>query len=163
RINAGGKLRSYGLIRSALMTIASTAELIDVLRQCHMLDAGQMAELAQSLQARFPEPRSLARELVRRGWLTPYQANQIFLEDRQPLLRGSYVLLEKLGAGGMGTVFKARNWKLGTVVALKLIRPEQLTGPAAVRRFHREIRAAAQLDHPHIVRALDADEAGGTH
>ena len=63
----------------------------------------------------------------------------------------------------MGQVFKARNWKLGRVVALKLIRKERLDNPDAVRRFQREIRAAAQLDHPNIVRACDADEVGGTH
>jgi serine/threonine protein kinase len=63
----------------------------------------------------------------------------------------------------MGAVFKARNWKLGQTVALKLVRKERLTSADAVKRFQREIRAAAQLDHPHIVRALDADEVGGTH
>ena len=54
----------------------------------------------------------------------------------------------------MGQVFKARNWKLNTVVALKLIRKDRLDNPDAVRRFHREIRAAAQLDHPNIVPRL---------
>jgi serine/threonine protein kinase len=73
------------------------------------------------------------------------------------------VLLERLGEGGMGTVYKARNWKLGQVVALKLIRPERLKSANGVRRFQREIRAAAQLDHPNIVHALDADEVGGAH
>ena len=63
----------------------------------------------------------------------------------------------------MGEVFKARHPKLGRVVALKLIRKERLDNPAAVRRFHREVQAAAQLEHPHIVRAYDADEAGDLH
>ena len=48
-------------------------------------------------------------------------------------------------------------------MALKLIRKERIDNPDAVRRFQREIRAAAQLDHPNIVRALDANEVGGTH
>jgi tRNA A-37 threonylcarbamoyl transferase component Bud32 len=63
----------------------------------------------------------------------------------------------------MGAVFKARNWKLGRIVALKLIRKERLDSPEAVRRFQREVRAAAALDHPNIVHALDADEIRGTH
>ena len=63
----------------------------------------------------------------------------------------------------MGQVFKARNRKLGRVVALKLIRKDRLDNPDAVRRFQREVRAAAPLDHPNIVRAYDADEVGGTH
>ena len=99
---------------------------------------------------------------MRRGWLTPYQVNQLFRPDGRPLLVGSYVLLDKLGEGGMGAVYKARNWKLGRVVALKLIRRERLASPDAVRRFQREVRAAAALDHPNVVHALDADEIGGT-
>ena len=79
------------------------------------------------------------------------------------LLLGSYVLRERLGEGHEPGLHKARNWKLGRVVALKLIRKDRLEDGEAVRRFHREIRAAAQLDHPNIVRAFDADEIGGTH
>ena len=63
----------------------------------------------------------------------------------------------------MGTVFKARHRKLGRIVAVKLIRKDRLAHPDAVRRFHREVQAAAQLAHPNIVRAYDAGEAGGAH
>jgi tRNA A-37 threonylcarbamoyl transferase component Bud32 len=63
----------------------------------------------------------------------------------------------------MGQVFKARNWKLGRVAALKVIRKERLANEDAVRRFRREIRAAGQLAHPNIVLAYDADEVNGTH
>src|SRR5207249_1508329 len=75
-----------------------------------------------------------------------------------------YVLLERLGEGGMGQVFKARNWKLGHVVALKVIRKDRLARAevGAVRRFLREIRAASQMSHPNVVRAHDADEIDGT-
>jgi serine/threonine protein kinase len=59
-------------------------------------------------------------------------------------------------------VFKARNWKLGQTVALKLNRSERVGSADRVRRFQREIRAAAQLDHPNIVRAFDADEVHGS-
>ena len=71
---------------------------------------------------------------------------------------GPYVLLERLGEGGMGAVFKARHRNLGRVVALKVIRKDRLAQPEAVKRFQREIRAAAQLSHPNIVLAFDADE-----
>ncbi len=116
-----------------------------------------------SLPNRFAECACVARELVQRGWLTPFQVNEFFLGRGGGLLLGSYVLLEKIGEGGMGLVFKARNWKLGQLVALKLIRKERLANAVNVRRFQREIRLAAQLDHPNIVRAFDADEVGGTH
>lgn len=145
------------------MTAASTANLVDALRQFHLLEAAQLDEVSRDLQARCPESRALARELVQRGWLTPYQVNQLFQDRARDLLLGSYVLLERLGEGGMGAVFKARNWKLGKIVALKVILKERLANPDAVRRFHHEIRAAAQLNHPNIVLAYDADQVADTH
>jgi serine/threonine protein kinase len=139
------------------------ADFAEAVRHCRLMEPAQMEELAGSLQDRFPAPRELAGELIRRGWLTAYQVNQLFRGRGDGLLLGSYVLLERLGAGGMGQVFKARNWKLGQVVALKLIRKDRLTRPEAVRRFHREIQAAAQLNHSNVVRAYDADQAGEVH
>src|SRR5262249_14799821 len=73
---------------------------------------------------------------------------------------GGYVLLERLGEGGMGQVFKARHQNLGRAVALKVIRSERL-GPDAVRRCQRELRAMARLSHSSIVHAYDAGEVGG--
>jgi serine/threonine protein kinase len=108
------------------------------------------------------DPEQQARELVRRGWLTGYQVNELFRGRGDKLLLGSYVLLEKLGEGGMRAVFKAHNWKLGQLVALKLIRKERINNEQVLRRFEREIRAAALLDHPNVVRALDAVEIDGT-
>ncbi len=141
------------------MPAATAAELLDVLRRDHLLDAAQLAEVARAPA----DARELARDCVRRGWLTPYQVNQLFRADGRPLLVGSYVLLEKLGEGGMGAVYKARNWKLGRIVAMKLIRKDRLDSEVAVKRFRREIQAAARLAHPNIVHAYDADEAGGVH
>jgi serine/threonine-protein kinase len=73
---------------------------------------------------------------------------------------GPYRVLERLGEGAAGQVFKARHDRLHRNVALKLIRPERLTDLAAVGRFHREIQAAAKLAHPNVVRAYDADQVG---
>jgi tRNA A-37 threonylcarbamoyl transferase component Bud32 len=144
------------------MATDSIAGLVSALSQHRLLEPAQLQELP-ALQERFPDPKPLAGELIRRGWLTPFQANRLLQGKGQDLLLGSYVLLERLGEGGMGQVFKARNWKLGRVVALKLIRKERLDNPAAVHRFQREVRAAATLSHPHVVHAYDADEIGGTH
>jgi WD40 repeat protein/tRNA A-37 threonylcarbamoyl transferase component Bud32 len=143
--------------------LPTLAEFVDHLGRYRCLDATALQEVRSVFASRFPEPRALAKELLRRAWLTPYQANQLLQGKGPELLLGSYVLLERLGGGGMGQVFKARNWKLGQTVAIKVIRKDRLADPEMVRRFRREIRAAAQLDHPHIVRALDADEVRGTH
>ncbi len=145
------------------MATVLVTTLVDALRQYHLLEPSQLDEVIRTLKDRCPEPKSLARELLQRGWLTAYQANQLLQGHGHELLLGSYVMIERIGEGGMGQVFKARNWKLGRIVALKLIRKERLANPDAVRRFQREVRAAAALQHPNIVRALDADEIGGTH
>jgi urea transport system substrate-binding protein len=107
--------------------------------------------------------RRLADVLVQRGWLSSYQAEQIRKGLGKELLLGSYVLVEPLGEGGMGTVFKARHRSLGRLVAIKIIRKDLLTNPNAVRRFQREIRAAAQVDHPNFAYAYDAHHARDTH
>jgi serine/threonine protein kinase len=74
-----------------------------------------------------------------------------------------YRLQGFLAAGGMGLVFKAEHRLMRRVVALKVIHPHLLNRPAAVDRFHREVRAAARLTHPNIVAALDAEQAGAVH
>src|SRR5262245_15833858 len=66
---------------------------------------------------------------------------------------GQYDLLEKLGEGGMGQVFKARHRLMNQTVAVKVIHRRYLDRPGARERFRREIQALARLDHPHIVRA----------
>jgi serine/threonine-protein kinase len=115
------------------------------------------------LQQRFPDPQALGAELVRRGWLTEYQVSRLVNGKGAELILGQYVLLDPLGEGGMGEVFKARHHKLDRLVAVKLIRKDHLGNPDAVRRFHREIQAVAQLSHPNIVAAYDADQSGDLH
>ncbi|HEY7428637.1 MAG TPA: protein kinase, partial [Gemmataceae bacterium] len=74
-----------------------------------------------------------------------------------------YRILEVLGAGGMGVVYKAEHRLMERPVALKVI-DHGLTGnPDAVERFHHEVKAAAQLNHPNIVHAYDADQSGDSH
>src|ERR1700722_18957455 len=78
------------------------------------------------------------------------------------LVLGPYVLLESLGAGGMGEVYKARRRLLDRLVALKIIRRDHARNPDLVMRFHREIKLAASLHHPHIVQVFDAAQVGET-
>jgi serine/threonine protein kinase len=74
-----------------------------------------------------------------------------------------YRVLEVLGAGGMGVVYKAVHRLMDRVVALKVIHRHLTDRPGLVERFRREVRAAARLTHPNIVTAYDADQAGDTH
>ncbi|MGI8981108.1 MAG: protein kinase domain-containing protein [Pirellulaceae bacterium] len=75
---------------------------------------------------------------------------------------GPYELLEKLGEGGMGAVYKALHSSLEKIVALKVL-PRNRLHPDAIARFKREMKAVGKLDHPNIVRATDAGEMGGEH
>jgi eukaryotic-like serine/threonine-protein kinase len=75
-------------------------------------------------------------------------------------LLGHYRVLEKIGAGGMGEVFRARDERLGRDVALKLIRPASSDNPDHLRRFEQEARAAAALNHPNILAIYDVGFEG---
>jgi len=75
---------------------------------------------------------------------------------------GEYRLLEKLGEGGMGTVYKALHTKLDRVVALKLLSTRRLRDQHAAARFEREMKAVGAVDHPNVVRAMDARQIEGT-
>jgi Protein kinase domain len=74
-----------------------------------------------------------------------------------------YHVLEMLGSGGMGTVFKAEHRLMQRIVALKVIHADLLATPEGVERFRQEARAAALLAHPNIATAYDADQAGSAH
>lgn len=74
---------------------------------------------------------------------------------------GRYDVIARLGGGGMGEVYRARDTRLGREVALKVLRPESLADPERKRRFEREARAASALDHPNIVTIFDIDRADG--
>lgn len=76
---------------------------------------------------------------------------------------GPYQLLDKLGEGGMGAVYKARHTKLGKLVAFKVLPPHVLDRPDALSRFEREMKAVGTLSHPNVVQALDAGDFGGVH
>ena len=106
------------------------------------------------------KPDGLADALVRRGWLTPFQAEAVRQGRASELVLEQYVLLEPIGSGGMGQVYKARHQVMDRIVAVKLIRHERVASPIAMKRFLREIRAVAKLSHPNIVIAHDARDTG---
>jgi serine/threonine protein kinase/outer membrane protein assembly factor BamB len=108
------------------------------------------------------DPRLLVQGLMQDGKITHWQARQI-LAGRFGFTLGKYVLLDCIGKGGMGVVFKARHAFMDRIVALKIMSPALLRKPKAVARFEREVKTAAALDHQNIIRAFDADSVGSTH
>jgi serine/threonine-protein kinase len=99
------------------------------------------------------------KELGRDGFRPGGTAETLLPDPGQVL--GNYRLLELLGAGGMGRVFKAEHRRMKRQVALKVIAPELVRSPLARARFQREVEAVARLSSPNIVAAYDADEHNG--
>ena len=109
------------------------------------------------------DAEELLRELVRQKKLTRFQAERVWQGRGKSLVLGNYLLLEKIGQGGMGAVYKAEHRRMHRIVAVKMLPPAMARNPATVARFEREVTAAAKLRHPNIVAADDADEADGVH
>ena len=116
-----------------------------------------------SLDGQPRDGEQMAREMVRLKILTKFQAEQIYSGKGHSLVLGNYVILNKLGQGGMGMVLKAEHRRLKRLVAIKVMSPAALKTPDALKRFHREVEAAAKLRHTNVVATDDADEAKGTH
>jgi serine/threonine protein kinase len=145
------------------MAVDHGALLIDRLRGSGLLERGQLDELGRLPEASDPDPRALGRLLLQRGWLTRFQINMIAQGRAKELDLGPYRILDRLGEGGMGQVYKAQHRRMSRIVALKVIRKEKLNSPETVKRFLQEVQAAAQLVHPNIVLAYDAGNVGSTH
>ena len=105
----------------------------------------------------------LAKVLYRRRKLTKFQTQAVFQGRTKGLVLGNYVVLDKIGQGGMGHVYKAQHTRMKREVALKVLPSHISRQKGAVDRFHREVVAAARLNHPNIVTAHDADEADKVH
>ena len=144
--------------RAVIETRLATAEEV---RACLKRQAGL---------ARKGETLALADLLVEAGYLTRSQVKRL---NKQGLLDDSmtrsasqipgYKILGKLGQGAMATVWKARQLSLDRIVAIKILPKRLSENPEFVERFNKEGKAAAKLNHAHIVQAIDVGEAGGYH
>jgi serine/threonine protein kinase len=109
------------------------------------------------------DARSAAEILVRDGLLTQFQADQLLQGKWRGFHVGKYRILERIGSGGMGQVFLCRHVQLPSLIAMKVLPPSKASSPSALGRFYREARAAASLDHPHLVRTHDIGQDGELH
>jgi eukaryotic-like serine/threonine-protein kinase len=109
------------------------------------------------------DPNELVKLLTAKGLLTPFQIAALSDGRGASLRVGNYDILDRLGAGGMGTVFKARHRRMKRIVALKVLAANLSENPVFVKRFQREVETIASLGHPNVVMAYDADEADVGH
>lgn len=144
----------------------SREQFVERLTSSGILSAEELAAFESSQSTplnQATDARSYARLLIKHGKLTKYQAAAVYQGKTKGLVLGNYLILEKLGEGGMGQVFKALHRRMERLVALKVLPASSVDSQEAVKRFRREVKAAARLNHPNVVTAHDADEADGIH
>jgi len=135
----------------------SRDDFVRTLTASRLLPDGELDRLLAAHPA--ADAVGLGHALVSAGTLTDYQLDALCRGRHAALRVGNYDILDKLGAGGMGTVFKARHRRMKRVVALKTLSAAAGKDAAFVHRFQREIETVARLVHPNVVTAYDADEA----
>ena len=120
--------------------------------------------LQKRMQEELQIDERLAVILVKRGWLAEEQARRVYARiepDSETDEIQGYRIVEKIGRGAMGTVYKAMHLGLQRPVAIKILRRDLARDATQVERLKEEAKLLASLDHPNIVRALDAGESRG--
>ncbi|HEY1861202.1 MAG TPA: serine/threonine-protein kinase, partial [Gemmataceae bacterium] len=172
--------------RDLLVPIPLTAhELLAALWESRLLPGEEVRRLSAEWTGAPEDGAAWAQTLVQRHILTAFQVEQLAAGNGEQLILGGYRILERLGEGGMGQVFKAEHQLMQRVVALKVIagdpfpcstrfssgsvelsvRPPDTSrlSDSAVFGFQREARAAGRLQHANIIASLDAAEDRGIH
>jgi serine/threonine protein kinase len=149
------------------MPLPSTIdEFLDLVRKSGVADEKRLTAYLEKLRSTNtmpPDPNGLAGILVRDGLLTHFQAEQLLQGKWRRFSIGKYKVLERIGAGGMGSVYLCEHKLMRRRVALKVLPTAKAEDPSALERFYREARAVAALDHPNIVRAYDIDQEDKLH
>jgi WD40 repeat protein/serine/threonine protein kinase len=150
-----------------MATIPSTADdLVTLIRKADVVEGASLDAQLSPLRDQPGWPanaRRLAEHLIAQGVLTRFQADQLLRGRWRGFLLGNYRVLEPIGKGGMGTVYRAEHRHLRRQVALKVLPTALADAPGILERFYREARAAAALNHPNIVRAHDVTHVNGLH
>lgn len=138
---------------------ALPVDLLPILRQSGIVPDRVYQEIqAKVREGEYPKgPKELAQKLIKERVITEFQAKRLLRNRADELVIGRYIIVDRLGSGSMGHVYKAQHPLMGRIVALKKIAPEIVTNDRVVARFQREMRLMGKLDHPNVVRAFDAD------
>lgn len=132
------------------------------LRRSGLIDRGQLDQVVGEFLKRNPraEPPALAEYLISQGILSPFQAERILSGRTQGLLLGPYVLIDTIGQGSMGQVYKATSKTDSNWYAVKVLPRRSMWN---VRLARRQVRAFSQFSHPSVVPFIDVGTAGGQH
>ncbi len=135
--------------------------------QLGLITSEQLRECVEiqdkSKRAGIP-PRRMGELLILQGHLSTEQAEKVSRAMAQSRIQiPGYEILDKIGQGGMGAVYKARQVRMDRLVALKVLPPKMAKDRDFIERFVREAKAAARLNHTNIVAGIDAGEANGQY
>ncbi|GIW79537.1 MAG: hypothetical protein KatS3mg105_1344 [Gemmatales bacterium] len=132
------------------------------LRRSNLIDRGQLDQIISEFLKKQPgaEPPDLAQYLVNEGILSPFQSERLLQGKTQGLVLGPYTLIDALGTGSMGTVYKAVNRNDNKWYAIKVLPRRSMWN---VRIARRQVRAFEQCRHPAVVPFVDVGTSGGTH
>jgi serine/threonine-protein kinase len=119
-----------------------------------------LSKVEAAVPATVATPVDAARALIAAGHLTKFQAERLLAGKTDGFHLGPYVILEQVGRGSMGRVYKARHQTMNRPVAVKVIAAELTKSASERQAIQKEVRAAAQLNHENIVTAYDANEIG---
>jgi serine/threonine protein kinase len=144
----------------------TSAEFLELVRKSGVVDEKRLDSYLEKLRATTalpPEPLKMAGLLFRDGLVTRFQAEQFLQGKWRRFTIGKYKVLERIGSGGMGSVYLCEHKYMRRRAAVKVLPTVKAADPAALERFYREARAVAALDHPNLVRAYDVDHEENLH
>lgn len=138
----------------------SQGAFLALVRQSGLIEPAQL-DAALFSAPDSPRTKHLARHLVKKELLTRFQAQQLLAGRSGGFILGQYRILDLVGQGGMGKVYKAEHQTMSRTVALKVLSSDVTRTERARQLFRREVKAAARLVHPNIATAFDANEVNG--
>jgi eukaryotic-like serine/threonine-protein kinase len=157
-------ISTIGGIGAGMAVPATCDELLDLVRKSGVADEKRLDALLREKRAAIPkDPKKVADFLIQNSILTNFQSENILLGKWKRFTIGKYKILERLGSGGFAQVYLCEHKLMRRRVAVKVLPVAKTKGSSALDRFHREARAAADLDHPNIVHAYDIDQDGELH
>jgi serine/threonine protein kinase len=145
---------------------ATSSDFLELVRKSNLLEVKRLDAYLDRLRtdnALPEEPGPLADALIQGGLLTNFQAECLLQGRWRRFALGKYKVLERLGSGGMGSVYLCEHTLMRRRVAIKVLPENSSRDPASLERFYREARAVAALDHPNIVKAYDIDQDQSLH
>jgi serine/threonine-protein kinase len=135
-------------------------DLFTALVESKLLTPAQLVKADAAVPESVPTAAEAAEILVRGKFLTRFQSERLLAGRTDGFVHGQHVIQEQVGKGSLGRVYRAIHRAMNRTVAIKMLGADVTKNPAVKQAFQREVKAAARLNHPNIVTAYDANEAG---